>query len=178
MTAVTAQKTRAPPRTAASEALRDNMWHLCVCVHACLSFLQHGLHAVMCCFQLWLLVFKLLPTNSCSVMAPPTVPPGLRKMSVFGVTLAMALSMMPAERDLSCVELWAGVGSIARAAGSEGMDVIAMDINRIPGETNVSGPRLKIFCSNKGSCLRCAQFFACVLQGCCGWRLFAAALFS
>ena len=62
-------------------------------------------------------------------------------MSVFGVTLAMALSMMPAERDLSCVELWAGVGSIARAAGSEGMDVIAMDINRIPGETNVSGPK-------------------------------------
>ena len=72
--------------------------------------------------------------------ALPSVPPKLRSMQVFGVTLAMALSMIPVNRDLSCVELWAGVASIAKAASAEGMESLAMDLRRVPGQTDVAGP--------------------------------------
>lgn len=71
-----------------------------------------------------------------------TVPRKLAKMQVFGITLAMALSMLPSagDRHLSCLELWAGVSSISTAASAHGMEATAMDLNRIPGVTDVKGP--------------------------------------
>ena len=72
------------------------------------------------------------------------IPPKLAKMQVFGITLAMALAMQPAVQDLACVELWAGVQSISRAARAAGMKSEAMDINRIPGETDKRG----LMCEN------------------------------
>ena len=65
------------------------------------------------------------------------VPPALCKMNIFGVTLAMALSMSPVTRPLSVVELWSGVGSIAKAAECAGYQQFAMDKDRIPGVTDV-----------------------------------------
>lgn len=71
----------------------------------------------------------------------PSVPLKLSKMQVFGITLATALAMMPQDRHLDCVELWAGVATISRAASIEGMESVAMDITRIPGETDKKGPQ-------------------------------------
>ena len=64
------------------------------------------------------------------------VPPALSKMKVFGLTLAMALSMSTVGRPLSVVELWSGVGSIAKAAQLAGFPQVAMDRGRIPGVTD------------------------------------------
>ena len=66
-----------------------------------------------------------------------TVPPTLSKMQIFGITLAMALSMSPVSCPLSVVELWSGVGSIAKAAECAGYQQLAMDKDRIPGVTDV-----------------------------------------
>eukprot|EP00438_Fugacium_kawagutii_P031810 Skav203281 [mRNA] locus=scaffold324:220509:221465:+ [translate_table: standard] len=73
------------------------------------------------------------------VSRKPDVPQSLSKMQVFGITLAMALSMQPAVRDLACVELWAGVQAIASAAKEADMEAVAMDINRLPGITDHAG---------------------------------------
>ena len=81
-------------------------------------------------------------------MAQSCVPAKLGKMQVFGITLAAALAMMPKDRHLDCVELWA-VATISRAASVEGMESVAMDIRRIPGETDKAGPGQRTFCSGK-----------------------------
>lgn len=106
------------------------------------------IHSLIACMSFFLaqafgLVLSLLFSLLWHTMpqSPPSVPPALRSMQVFGVTLAMALSMMPVNRDLSCVELWAGVASIAKAASVQGMESVAMDLHRVPGQTDVSGPR-------------------------------------
>ena len=68
-----------------------------------------------------------------------TVPASLSKMKVFGLSLAMALSLAPVHRPLSVVELWCGVASIAKAAQCAGYANVAMDRDRIPGVTDVGG---------------------------------------
>ena len=81
----------------------------------------------------------LFPVSLSMALSP--IPSKLSNMQVFGITLATALAMMPQDRHLDCVELWAGVATISRAASQEGMEAVAMDITRIPGETDRKGPR-------------------------------------
>ena len=83
-------------------------------------------------------------------------------LQVFGITLATAPAMMPQDRHLGCVELWAGVATISRAASIEGMESVAMDIRRIPGGTDKKGPHTENI----------------LLKDFCGWLQFAAPLFS
>ena len=73
------------------------------------------------------------------------------KHASFGITLATALAMMPQDRHLDCVELWAGVATISRAASQEGMEAVAMDITRIPGKQIGKGLEQRTFCSKTAS---------------------------
>lgn len=98
---------------------------------ACKARLAQVYIAVGLCF--------LFPVSLSMALSP--VPSKLSKMQVFGIALATALAMMPQDRHLDCVELWAGVATISRAASQEGMEAVAMDIARIPGETDQKGPR-------------------------------------
>ena len=82
--------------------------------------------------------FDCLPASRTASIAM-TVPASLSKMTVFGLSLAMALSLAPVHRPLSVVELWCGVASIAKAAECAGYANVAMDRDRIPGVTDVCG---------------------------------------
>ena len=120
--------------------------HVCVCIHifiviATLFFVCAARFAQLLrySFKPFFAVPCFLVTGS-QPMAQSCVPAKLGKMQVFGVTLAAALAMMPKDRHLDCVELWAGVATISRAASVEGMESVAMDIRRIPGETDKAGP--------------------------------------
>lgn len=84
------------------------------------------------------------------VFAKHGVPPSLSKMQVFGITLAMALSMQPPVPDLACVELWAGVQTITQAARAMGMEAVGMDINRVPGVTDQPGAQSENILSKQG----------------------------
>jgi len=55
---------------------------------------------------------------------------------VFGYNVAKALATVVEHRDLDVVELWSGVGSVAKAAF--GLKVAVFDKNRLPGETEAT----------------------------------------
>ena len=64
-------------------------------------------------------------------------------LSVFGLTLASALERCGGlPRDLEVVELWSGVGAVARAARKVGAAAQEFDINRVPGATDTDDPEL------------------------------------
>ena len=60
-------------------------------------------------------------------------------ITIMGLTLDAALASAPADRDLDVVELWAGVGSIARAATRAQYQAAAFDLHRVPGVTDMPG---------------------------------------
>ena len=76
---------------------------------------------------------------ACTASVAMAVPASLSKMTVFGLPLAMALSLAPVHGPLSVVELWCGVASIAKAAQCAGYANVAMDRDRIFGVTGVGG---------------------------------------
>ena len=65
-------------------------------------------------------------------------------------TVAMVKDDKKTKRDLDVVELWSGVGLIAGAARDIGHEAAEFDIMRIPGHTNVAGPRLEDITTNNG----------------------------
>jgi len=60
-------------------------------------------------------------------------------ISIMGITLAAAMAMAPATRDLSVVELCAGVAAIVEAARLRNYTAAAFDLNRRPGVTDMPG---------------------------------------
>ena len=64
-------------------------------------------------------------------------------LSICGLTLASALERCGGlPRDLYVVELWSGVGAVARAARKVGAAAQEFDINRVPGATDTDDPEL------------------------------------
>ena len=75
---------------------------------------------------------------SSGVMLPPAAWKLCQSLLVHGLTVAAVLNSdewMHVPRDLDCVEIFAGVGSIAAAAAEKGLRSATYDKNRIPGVT-------------------------------------------
>ena len=75
-------------------------------------------------------------------MLPPAAWKLCESFLVHGLTVAAVLNIhewMHLPRDLDCVEIFAGVGSIAAAAAEKGLHAAAYDKGRIPGVTENRG---------------------------------------
>jgi len=75
---------------------------------------------------------------SSGVMLPPAAWKLCQSLLVHGLTVPAVLNSdewMHVPRDLDCVEIFAGVGSIAAAAAEKGLRSATYDKNRIPGVT-------------------------------------------
>ena len=75
---------------------------------------------------------------SSGVMLPPAAWKLCQTLLVHGLTVVAVLNShewMHLPRDLDCVEIFAGVGSIAAAAADKGLRVAAYGKGRIPGAT-------------------------------------------
>ena len=71
-------------------------------------------------------------------MLPPAAWKLCQTLLVHGLTVVAVLNShewMQLPRDLDCVEIFAGVGSIAAAAAEKGLRAAAYDKGRIPGAT-------------------------------------------
>ena len=90
----------------------------------------------------------------------PSIGPMARKWEVvngtlllFGMfTLQSFMDHGNVQRDLDVVELWAGVQSIVIAARGRGFRAEGFDKNRIPGTTDMPGPKTEDILTHDGFC--------------------------
>ena len=71
-------------------------------------------------------------------------------ISIMGITLAVAMAMAPTTRDLSVVELWAGVASVVGAAKLQNYKAAGFDLNRCPGVTDMPGENCEDITAPRG----------------------------